>query len=319
MKVFRPGNTLLLSICILLGGFALMSQGCSSLSRVARELNPLGSGSRESSPGLKKKVGLMPLLNLTDSKEGVDVVPLESLMTEKLSAACEGSILVSARETASPSFLTDPPEKPSGAVDNLALAMKAREEGFTHIVRPVLSKVHHEKLSSWWDWVSKEEDLLMVGVRVEIFDAHSGTKTFHDNFLEEREIRAVPEKKLTVPQIMALPDFEKMTAKLAKTMAKKISGELNAFPWKGFIVSTDGKAGVLSSGSRAGIQAGQEFSLSKDKDVMTGYDHNQYIIPGPVVDTVKVVEVNENQAKVVSVSGNPVEKGAVLQVQGSSK
>jgi hypothetical protein len=319
MKAFRSGKPLLLFLCVLYGCFALVFSGCASLSRVASDLNPLGRSSKVSSPGLKKKVGLMPLLNLTDWKEGVDVAPLESLIMENLTAACEDAILVSARETTSPSFLTDPPKKPSGAVNNMALALKAREEGFTQIVLPVLSKVHHEKLSSWWDWMTREEDLLMISVRVEIYDTHSATKIFHDNFLTEKEIRSVPEKKLTVPQIMALPQFEKMTAKLSKTVAQKISGELNAFPWKGFIVSTDGKTGVLSSGSKVGIQAGQEFSLSKDKNILTGYDHNQYIIPGPVVDTVKVIEVNENQAKVISVSGNPVEKGSVLQAQASSK
>ncbi|MBU4317987.1 MAG: hypothetical protein KKF30_12040 [Proteobacteria bacterium] len=316
MKSFHRGNTLFLTTWVLLGCLAFFSQGCSTLSKVTHRFTSLGT--KGSLQDLKKKVGVMPLVNMTEYKEALDLGPLESCINERLVSSCTG-IIITAREKAGASFLADPPKKASGTMDTMAMALIAREEGFNLILRPILTKVHHEKPTSWWNWLIKDEDLITMTIRMEIYDTHTGAEIFHDNFMEEQDITKVETKELPVPQIMALPDFEVMSSKLAKTMANKISNNIDAFPWKGFLVASDGKTGFLSCGSSLGLKKGQELSLSKDLEVLTGYDGNQYILPGPVVDTVKVVELGPNQAKVVSTSENTLVKGDVVQALASPK
>ena len=293
-------------------GFCLY--GCAVLPGVVRKLNPLDD-TPVSGASFKKKVGIMPMVNLTEYQEPLAMEPFESEITGMLISSCSSARFIQSTDMSDPSFLSDPPKTPSGSINGLELALKARQLGFNQIVMPVLVDIHHEKKSSWLNWLRDDKDLLWLSVKIEVYDTYTGAKILHDTFDEERKIKQAEGEKMTVPQIMEHPDFLKMRSEISETVSKTICRELNRTPWTGFIVSVDGKNGVLSSGADVGIAAGKEFLVYKPKGVITGYGNLPYVLPGPVVDELKVTETSSDQAKVVSLSGKPLEPDMIVQAK----
>jgi hypothetical protein len=253
------------------------------------------------------------MINQTGHQDGILLTPLAATLFDTMIQSCGGIHFVSAGDPGGPDFLTNPPRIASGIINGLKMALLARQTGFNFILSATVTDIRYEKESSWYNWLIKDDDRLYLIIRTEIFDTHTGSKIFHDTFEEVFKMKPMAAEKLTIPEIMALKDFNKLSARMAKTMAKKICAELKAAPWKGHILSADGQKGVLSSGTEAGIKVNDVFSVYKNSGVITGFGNLQYVLPGPRVGEVRVTGVTKDRADVVSLSDVNLSPDMVVQ------
>ena len=287
--------------------------GCSSLIRSTPGLGFLDSTPEAFDPGILKKVGLMPLRNLTDYQDATVLTALESKLFNELSSSCGGTIFIRSSDKSAPAFLIHPPQTPAGLIDSMDMALKCRQLGINMVLLASVTDIHYEKETSWYNWLIRDDDTIFLNIRVELFDAHTGTKIFHDTFMEERELRPLDVQSLILPEIMALPDFEKLSTKLIEGVVKQMCQTIHSKPWRGYIVSAEGVKGVISSGSEAGIKRNDEMQVYKNNGIITGFGGIPYIIPGQKVDQVRVTAVTKNSSEIVSTTQKKLSVDFVVQ------
>ena len=244
----------------------------------------------------------MPLINMTEYQEAAIMDPLETKLYGAMASVCTDTIFINPRGNSAPAFLADPPLSPTGLIDSLKLARQCRQVGLNMVLRASVTNISYEKEMSWYNWIVRDDDTIYLNIRIALFDTHTGTKLFHDTFMEELEIKPLDVDALTIPEIMALPGFEKLSSKIIEDIVEKICKTVLETPWKGYIVSADGSKGVLSSGSEVGIKTSDVLKVYKNNGVIRGFGGLDYIIPGPVVDQVRVTAVTKNTADIVSTS-----------------
>ena len=299
---------LFLFVCL---AFYLVS--CGSILRSAPGFGFLDPDPTDRHQGVVNKVGLMPLRNMTAYQDANILKPLESKLFDRLTATCTGAIFIRSSDPSAPAFLTTPPRTPAGLIDGMDMALRCRQHGINMVLQASVTDIHYEKERSWYNWLIKDDDTIFLNIRVELFDTHTGTKIFHDTFMEEREFGPLDNESMIIPEIMALPDFEKLSNKLLKSLVKDICQTIQTTPWKGYILSADGAKGVISSGSDVGIKQNDVIRVYKNSGVMTGFGGIQYIIPGKIAGQVRVTGVTKNRADIMSSSGEKLSADMVVQ------
>ena len=295
---FSRSIAVFLSLCI------VFISGCGGPTvKTMPDVGFLASTPEVPGPELRKKVGIMPLQNLTDYQDANLLRPLADQFIGSVKAVCPYADFIAASDSNAPSFLSAPPQTAAGIIDALALALKCRQNGFNAIITMSVTDIHYEKEMSWYNWLVKDDDTIFLNVRLEIYDTHTGSKFFHDTLIKKKEFNPLENESLTIPEIMALPYFDKMARDMAANLSVEICKTIRSTPWKGFIVVADGPKGVLSAGSAAGLKTNDILKVYKNTGIITGYGGLQYILPGPRVDQVRVTGVTKNSANIVSVSG----------------
>ena len=298
----------LLMLMILLTGF-----GCATVSGVVEKTKDIVSPHISSKNKIKKTVGIAVFDNISEINEGSLPRRFETLLVENLRSEYEDILLVQSEDSDDLRFLADLPTGESGDVDNLLLSEKGRNAGLNAIVTATVINIRREEETSGFVWFKESNTVVKMIIRAEVYDPFTGAKLMFENF--NREIK-LGDKDLPVFDSGKIMDVEPVAdemVQVSKDMGKAIHKALEEEKWKGFIISADNDKVVLSAGAGAGIKTGDHFDVFDHKGTVEGIGGHQYRIPGLPTDEIEITAVNDNRAEGVSVSGNSIAPGSLVQ------
>ena len=82
--------------------------------------------------------------------------------------------------------------------------------------------------------------------------------------------------------------------------------------WHGYVTAIEGDKIFLSGGSRVGLKPGHKLEVFDGGRILEGIDGQRFISPGYKTAEIKIVEISDNQAEAVKVSGRGLKEGSIV-------
>jgi hypothetical protein len=206
------------------------------------------------------------------------------------------------------------PMLPSGKVDNFALAIIGRELGLNAVVTGSLDDIGMLDELRGLVWKDTHH-LVQILVSVEVYDTETGAKILDQSFSRKVEIEELDYELMQSEGKMILPDLNETLSDLIKEMGETICWAVEDQTWNGFVIAVDEDKIVLSSGSRSGLEPGDEFEVFDTSRIIEGRDGQRFFYHGQKTGEIRIVEVEPNKAKAVIVSDKGIKTGNSVRVK----
>jgi hypothetical protein len=206
------------------------------------------------------------------------------------------------------------PMLPSGRVDNFALAIIGRGLGLNAVVTGSLDDIGllNELRGMVW---KDTHHLIQILVSVEVYDTETGAKILDQSFSRKVEIEELDYELMQSEGKMILPDLNETLSDLIREMGETICWAVEDQSWNGFIIAIDGNNIILSAGSRAGLEPGDEFEVFDTSRVIEGLNGQRFFYHGQKTGEIRIVEVEPNKARAVIVSDKGIKTGNSVRVK----
>jgi len=206
------------------------------------------------------------------------------------------------------------PKLSSGQVDNFALTIIGRELGLNAVVTGSLDDIGLLDELRGLVWKDTHH-LIQILVSVEVYDTETGAKILDQSFGRKVEIEELDYELMQSEGKMILPDLNETLSDLINEMGETICWAVEDQHWSGFIVAVDGDKIILSAGSRAGLEPGDEFDVFDTSRIIEGLNGQRFFFHGQKTGEIRIVEVEPNKAKAVIVSDEGIKTGDSVQVK----
>jgi hypothetical protein len=206
------------------------------------------------------------------------------------------------------------PMLPSGRVDNFALAIIGRGLGLNAVVTGSLDDIGllNELRGMVW---KDTHHLIQILVSVEVYDTETGAKILDQSFSRKVEIEELDYELMQSEGKMILPDLNETLSDLIREMGETICWAVEDQSWNGFIIAIDGDNIILSAGSRAGLEPGDEFEVFDTSRVIEGLNGQRFFYHGQKTGEIRIVEVEPDKAKAVIASDEGIKTGNSVRVK----
>jgi hypothetical protein len=206
------------------------------------------------------------------------------------------------------------PMLPSGRVDNFALAIIGRGLGLNAVVTGSLDDIGllNELRGMVW---KDTHHLIQILVSVEVYDTETGAKILDQSFSRKVEIEELDYELMQSEGKMILPDLNETLSDLIGEMGETICWAVEDQSWNGFIIAIDGNNIILSAGSRAGLEPGDEFEVFDTSRVIEGLNGQRFFYHGQKTGEIRIVEVEPDKAKAVIASDEGIKTGNSVRVK----
>ncbi len=206
------------------------------------------------------------------------------------------------------------PMLPSGEVDNFTLVIIGRELGLNAVITGSLDDI--SMLDELRGMVWKDtHHLIQILVSVEVYDTETGAKILNQSFSHKVEVEELDYDLMQSEGKMILPDMNETLSDLIREMGETICWAIEDQPWNGFIIAVDGDKIILSSGSRSGLEPGDEFEVFDTSRIFEGRNGQRFFYHGQKTGEIRIVDVEPNNAQAVIVSDKGIKKGNSLRVK----
>jgi hypothetical protein len=206
------------------------------------------------------------------------------------------------------------PMLPSGEVDNFTLAIIGRQLGLNAVVTGSLNDI--SMLDELRGLVWKDtHHLIQILVSVEVYTTETGAKILDQSFSRKVEVEELDYELMQSEGKMILPDMNETLSDLIQEMGEAICWAMEDQHWSGFIIAVDGDKIILSAGSRAGLEPGDEFEVFDTSRIIEGRDGQRFFFHGQKTGEIRIVEVEPNKSKAVIVSDKGIKTGNSVQVK----
>jgi hypothetical protein len=206
------------------------------------------------------------------------------------------------------------PRLPSGQVDNFALATIGRALGLNAVITGSLEDIG---IVDETEGIILKDTLhfIQVLVRVEVYDTETGTKILDDSFKRKLQIDKLDYDMMRSEGKLRLPDLSQTLNDLLGEMGERICWAIEDQPWNGFITSFAENRVVLSAGSMAGLESGDELVVFDNSRIMQGRDGQRFFVHGPKTGRIRIVSVKPRMSEAVVVSDKGIKTGSSVRVK----
>jgi hypothetical protein len=206
------------------------------------------------------------------------------------------------------------PRLPSGQVDNFALATIGRALGLNAVITGSLEDIG---IVDETEGIILKDTLhfIQVLVRVEVYDTETGTKILDDSFKRKLQIDKLDYDMMRSEGKLRLPDLSQTLNDLLGEMGERICWAIEDQPWNGFITSFAENRVVLSAGSMAGLESGDELVVFDNSRIMQGRDGQRFFVHGPKTGRIRIVSVKPRLSEAVVVSDKGIKTGSSVRVK----
>ena len=206
------------------------------------------------------------------------------------------------------------PMLPSGRVDNFALAIIGRGLGLNAVVTGSLDDIGLLDELRGMVWKDTHH-LIQILVSVAVYDTETGAKILDQNFSRKVEIEELDYELMQSEGKMILPDLNETLSDLIKEMGETICWAVEDQSWNAFIIAVNGDNIILSAGSRAGLEPGDDFEVFDTSRIIEGLNGQRFFYHGQKTGEIRIVEVEPNKAKAVIVSDKGIKTGNSVRVK----
>ena len=282
--------------------FIPLTAGCPSFSFMKKPTKGILFSFNRSNDAFKKKIGMASFENKSFLSNQVFEEIFQKNLLQTIQEECSNTLLVEPSDAECPNFLADPPRKPSGAIDNLSLAITGKLCGFNALVTGKLVYIKPNTTNRGFWLFKKPHHFASIRIDVAIYDVETAAKLIDEIF--QREIKLDPSEfeSIVAAQKTGMPKINKALENFAEDIGDTIGDTISALPWTGFVVSVDGNKTTLSSGSKAGLAPGDILEVYDSGNIIEGSDDLQFFLPGPQTGKIKITSVQPDRSEADPVS-----------------
>lgn len=305
---------------LVLSIFSLVLVGCSTTQTVMEKTTKTVKRTTRnitrtivlSDEDLKRKVGIFNFENngLQESEhfEGI----FNKGLPEYLSDRCPGILIVNSDTGELLNPLSQPPKLSTGFVDGYALTLIGRQLGLNAIVTGSLEDIRIiDELQGLW-WAKDTHHMLMVFIRVEVFDTRTATKILDNTFDRQIEIEDLEYRNFQNSERIDASALNETLNQLLTDIGDSICDAVRDQPWTGFITKIEDDRFVIPSGIEVGFETGEILEVFDSSRIIEGLGGDRFFIPGLKIGEIEIVTIHENMMVAQLISGEDIQKGSTV-------
>ena len=261
---------------------------------------------------LKRKVGIFNFENNTLQKTQNFQEIFHKGLPEYLNDQCPGIILLNPASGGLLNALKEPPKLKSGLIDGYALAILGRQLGLNAVVTGSLEDIRVIGDLQGVLWTKDTQHLVLIFIRVGVFDTRTGTKILDNTFDRRIEIDDLEYRLIQESEEIKLPVLNETLNRLLTDVGDSICDAIRDQPWDGYITKIDGDRYVIPSGIEVGLESGDILEVFDSSRIMEGIGGQRFFIPGLKIGEIEIVAITEDQLEAKLVSGENIKKGSTV-------
>jgi hypothetical protein len=261
---------------------------------------------------LKRKVGIFNFENNTLQKTQNFQEIFHKGLPEYLNDQCPGIILLNPASGGLLNALKEPPKLKSGLIDGYALAVLGRQLGLNAVVTGSLEDIRVIGELQGVLWTKDTQHLVLIFIRVGVFDTRTGTKILDNTFDRRIEIDDLEYRLIQESEEIKLPVLNETLNRLLTDVGDSICDAIRDQPWDGYITKIDGDRYVIPSGIEVGLESGDILEVFDSSRIMEGIGGQRFFIPGLKIGEIEIVAITEDRLEAKLVSGENIKKGSTV-------
>jgi hypothetical protein len=261
---------------------------------------------------LKRKVGIFNFENNTLQKTQNFQEIFHKGLPEYLNDQCPGIILLNPASGGLLNALKEPPKLKSGLIDGYALAVLGRQLGLNAVVTGSLEDIRVIGELQGVLWTKDTQHLVLIFIRVGVFDTRTGTKILDNTFDRRIEIDDLEYRLIQESEEIKLPMLNETLNRLLTDVGDSICDAIRDQPWDGYITKIDGDRYVIPSGIEVGLESGDILEVFDSSRIMEGIGGQRFFIPGLKIGEIEIVAITEDRLEAKLVSGENIKKGSTV-------
>ncbi len=261
---------------------------------------------------LKRKVGIFNFENNTLQKTQNFQEIFRKGLPEYLNDQCPGIILLNPATGGLLNELKEPPKLKSGLVDGYALTIIGRQLGLNAVVTGSLEDIRVIDELQGVLWTKDTQHLVLVFIRVAVFDMRTATKIFDDTFDRRIEIDDLEYRMIRESEQIKLPELNETLNRLLTDIGDNICDVIRDQPWTGFITEIEDDRYVIPSGTEVGLEPGDILEVFNGSRIMEGIGGQRFFVPGLKIGEIEIVAITEGRLEAKLVSGEDIKKGSTV-------
>lgn len=240
--------------------------------------------------------------------------PFQSGIPEYLLKKCDDVTILDPAAEEDFELIKELPRLPSGQVDNFALATHGRALGLNAVIIGSLDDI---SLVDETEGIilKNPQHFIQVLVHVEVYDTETGTKVVDDSFKRKLQVDQLDYDMMRSAGELRLPDLSETLKDLLDEMGQRICWAIEDQPWNGFITSlAEGKI-IISAGSIAGLEPGDELVVYDNSRIIKGRDGQQFFVHGPQTGRIRIESVKPRKSVAIAISNKGIKTGSAVRVK----
>ena len=263
---------------------------------------------------LKRSVSIINFENNTLQKSQNFQDVFHKGLPDYLNSQCPGITLTNpVDETGMQDSFKAPPKLETGIIDGFALTILGRQLGLNAIVTGSLEDVRIIDEMQGVLWTKETQHLLLVFIRVEVFDTRTATKILDNTFDRRIEIDDLEYRMIQENKKINLPELNDTMHRLLTDIGDSICDAVRDQPWNGFITKVIEDRFVIPSGTNVGLELGDILEVYDSSRTMEGVAGQRFFIPGLKIGEIEIVSIKEESLEAKLISGEGIMAGSTVQ------
>ncbi len=260
----------------------------------------------------KRKVGIFNFENKTLRQVRNFQEIFQKDLPKYLNDRCPGIILSNPAVDGQLNALKEPPKLKSDLIDGYALTILGRQLGLNAVVTGSLEDIRVIDELQGVLWTKEKEHLVLVFIRVEVFDTRTATKILDNTFDHRTEIDDSEFRMIQESEDIDLPKLNGSLNRLLTDIGDSICDAIRDQPWDGYITKIDGDKYVIPSGTEVGIEPGDTLEVFDSSRILEGAGGQRFFVPGLKIGEIEIIAVTEDRLEAKLVSGEDIKKGSMV-------
>jgi hypothetical protein len=154
-------------------------------------------------------------------------------------------------------------------------------------------------------WFRKERYFIFAELSFSVYDPFTGAKLVDKVVETSIPVSEADYETMKTGKAVAIADIDEAIGDIGAEIGEQAGEVLEDQPWQAAVIGVQGERIFLSAGSSAGLRSGERLAVFAGRRIMEGQDGEQFIVPGPEVGLIKIVQVAEDvsEARIESASG----------------
>lgn len=233
-------------------------------------------------------------------------------LPEYLRNQCPGILVVASGDNGLLNSIVEPPKLQSGLVDGYALTIIGRQLGLNAIVTGSLEDIRIIDELQGVLWAKDTHHLLLVFIRVEVFDPRTATKILDNTFDRQIEIEDLEYRMIQEGAPIELPALNETLNQLLTDIGDSVCDAVRDQPWTGYITGIEGDRYVIPSGVEVGFEPGQILEVYDSSRIIEGLGGERFFVPGLKVGELEIVNISNNKLEAQLIIGQDIQKGSTV-------
>lgn len=293
----------------------LLLDGCGYYLQARRTTKKLTREFIATDKDFRKTIGIAPFKNQTYyNRINVDAV-FEKKLIDILGSACPTLRIYRPEVKAYPEFMRQLPRQSNGRIDNLQLAVAARQYGFDGVVTGSVVDIapYQEKRGIYW--LRDTHFYVQIQIAVEAYDTETGAKLLDENFIQDVEVDESDWLLIKQKKQAPIEEIPQTLEQIATLLGEKLCDALSGQRWKSYIVKRDGEKVYIPSGTEAGLKNGMILEVYNSTTVVKGLGEQRFFLPGKKVGEIKITYVYPDKSEAVITEDNGVQLASVVKIK----